>query len=391
MKKIITVITIIIFTVTVSSSSFGFPSASAHMNGIDDLAGMKDLMETSLNRRGLKSIPLSKIEKLTKWMDAPVKDIGKYKVQKLSGEILTPLNHGALRHNPVNVQKVFKFKGALNAARMHKLQDLAYNSERAIVDGYKVTPQLRHDAKVILRYIRRYKKFPSRLPAWLDKSGPLIKKIRSLSVSKATSIVRSVKKSTPFAGKAFKVLRISGRVVEYAAIPVVIGLESYSAINTQLELEADLKSGRITYEKYTVENSKNYAKMGGNISYMLATGGFILISNPGGWVIAGIIAGSFVVEYAATFIGEKYGEMKVAEYKADVRNSELYYSLLESDLSVNDMQRAGFTKAEYEALKGYLANRHTLPHSIAIELPPIEKKEFISIEMLDSFNFRIRQ
>jgi hypothetical protein len=167
------------------------PMAS-HINGLDDLGGMKDLIGTPVSEGGVGSMTIDRIRSISGWMDNPASKTGQYRNWYDGGNLVSPSNHNALRHNPENVAKVFSGKkgiineGDLNAARMHKIQDVAHNTQP--VDGWKITPQMREEAQEMLRHVDQNGSLPEKRPIWVDKSGPLIRNSENVSLVAVSKI-----------------------------------------------------------------------------------------------------------------------------------------------------------------------------------------------------------
>jgi hypothetical protein len=121
------IVLIVLFCMTLGKIQ-AFPSANAHLKGMGDLGGVADLIGTPVSKGGVGNVSPSKLLDVFKWMDNPATKTGRYINRKAGGSLVTPLNHGALRHNPQNVANVFKWAGSKNVARGHKIQDMAYNS-----------------------------------------------------------------------------------------------------------------------------------------------------------------------------------------------------------------------------------------------------------------------
>jgi hypothetical protein len=167
-----------------------------HINGLDDLGGMADLIGTPVIEGGVGPMTIDQLVGVSQWMDNPALKTGQYNNQLAGGELLRPANHNALRHNPVNSAKVLSGDGSvaldkLNAIRVHKIQDIANNSRP--VDGWDITPQLRAEAKQILRHVKKNGKLPDKLPSWVDERGPLISKSGRIAEETASGIGKAGK------------------------------------------------------------------------------------------------------------------------------------------------------------------------------------------------------
>lgn len=159
-------------------------SAAGHIHGLADLGGMTDLIGTPVEQGGVGNMTLEKIAAITEWMDNPATRLGEGQINQMAGgKPLSPWNHRFQRHDPFAVARALSGTGKadpaiVNAARVHVLSDVA--TGRAAVNGHEITPAMKHEAEVILRYVRRFKRLPAlaRLPLWLSMQGPLIVKVK---------------------------------------------------------------------------------------------------------------------------------------------------------------------------------------------------------------------
>jgi len=168
-----------------------------HINGLGDLGGMADLIGTPASQGGVGPMTRDQLVGVSKWMDDPALKTGQYNNHLAGGKILCPANHNALRHNPVKVAKVWSGKpnsineDVLNAARTHKIQDIAHNSRP--VDGVEITGESSAEAKGILRHVKENGRLPEKLPAWVDERAPLISKSENVGEETASGIGKAGK------------------------------------------------------------------------------------------------------------------------------------------------------------------------------------------------------
>lgn len=251
-----------------------------HVQGTGELGGMDDLRGTLPRQGGIGDMARRRIESISRWMDNPATRIGETRNRMAGGESLSPWNHRAQRHNPERVAKAFAGRGqpdpaVRNVARVHKLQDIA--TGRAPTDGHVITPNMRRNARNILKRIRTYRRLPpdNLLPTWVDQSGPGILRTRQAgpstpaasapcttmrSASGRPTVGAAVRPSSKFATAA----RITGR----AAGPVLV-------------------TGSMAYEAYRVEQAYSAGQLTG--AQRTAHHGVSVTATACGW--AGAVAG----------------------------------------------------------------------------------------------------
>lgn len=134
------------------------------------------LLNVPVEKGGFGGLTKDEAIKIMDFMDAPAKHIGEYHVNVSGGKPLTPINHADLYHNPLNIRNVFHSDEAMNVARLHKIQDVAYNSSKASIDGWNTTDTMVKQAEDILAHVKKHHKFPKHLPRWVDQQGPNIMK-----------------------------------------------------------------------------------------------------------------------------------------------------------------------------------------------------------------------
>jgi len=140
-------------------------SAPGHIAGTEQLAGMRDVAS------------LDKAVAVNRWMDDPASKIGRYLNHRAGSVPVHPSNHGALRHNPLATARALSGTGRvdseiLNAARVHKLQDMLHNASP--VDGWSPTPGRKRQARAVLKRLKTMDAGNVEWPEWLDRSGPLV-------------------------------------------------------------------------------------------------------------------------------------------------------------------------------------------------------------------------
>ena len=135
------------------------------------------LLEANPKDGGCAGLTKEQVDGVSRWMDNPATKTGS-QVDQSTQKLLTPSNHPYQRHNPFQVANAMSGKGAvyddrflarLNAARIHKVLDVAHN--KVPVDGFKITPGMRSEAKAILEHVERNKRLPKQLPCWVDYRG----------------------------------------------------------------------------------------------------------------------------------------------------------------------------------------------------------------------------
>lgn len=378
----------IVFIVGPQNVALAMPG-SDHLYGIDDLGGAIDLVGSGPDAADR----LEKARSVFDWMDNPAQKTGQYRLG-VNRQWVNPNNHNFIRHNPQRVARALSGSGqvtseVLDLARLHKIQDMAHNVRP--VDGWPLTPRMKKDAEITLRYLSRYKKLPSRLPAWVDKSGPLItstKNVRAVPFAKPTRV-----RIPPGIVKAGgQVVRIGGKVLPVVAVTVVggMGVVEFDRINCALT------RGEITEEEAILAHGRN---LGGTIAGLTVLGaGMALatIAAPTGPVAILIIAASIGASIAAEKAGSILGEwiaIPVAQAIAEQnrRRTEVVsgYFQAKGDFTVTPQQMAevGFHRSEVEAyLKAWNSAPEALRRGVAVtNTPPplLMIDDFTALEMLD--------
>ena len=295
------------------------------------------LLDVMVKKGGFGNLTKEEAIKIMDFMDAPSRHIGEYHVNVSGGKILTPTNHADLYHNPINIRNVFHSDEAMNVARLHKIQDVAYNSSKASIDGWNTTDNMVKQANDILTHVRKHGRFPKHLPKWVDQQGPNIVK-QSSAVSKALPIAKGmapeatkVSKALPIAkgvtseattgvkalehGKTLGRSSVAGGAYGAAAIvsAVDLGLMIYNAY----EIENGYEKGEIPEDVRIVSHCVNIGSKLGAIGGNFAAAALFVCSTPYGpvaWVAAagGGIVIAWGCELAGRYIGQLIGEAIVA-------------------------------------------------------------------------------
>ena len=278
------------------------------------------LLDVKVKKGGFGNLTKDEAIKIMDFMDAPAKHIGEYHVNVSGGKTLTPTNHADLYHNPLNVKNVFHNDEAMNVARLHKIQDVAYNSSKASIDGWNSTENMKNQAIKIRQFVKDHNRFPKHLPKWVDQQGPNIIK-QSSAVSKALPIAKGV---APEASTGVKALErgktlgkssVAGAAYGMAAIvsAVDLGLMIYNAH----EIEAGYEKGEISEDVRIVAHCVNVGSKLGAIGGNFAAAALLVCSTPYGpvaWIAAagGGIVIAWGCEKAGKYIGQLLGEAIVA-------------------------------------------------------------------------------
>lgn len=359
-------------------------SKAGHLRGSGDIAGVYDLIGTTVEKGGVGNYSVEKIRSVGDWIDNPAQKTGKYMNRK-AGEILRPSNHGHLRHNPLKVERVFKDPAAKNIARVHKIQDIHHNT--AGVDGWKPTPKMKKEAEVILRYIRRYKRLPKRLPSWVDKSGPLIrsggKSINSAAGKSALALVmpRNPKPRIPdiprIPSKRFPIppeklprrlphpnkTSAWGKLLSpKVMVPVGAALAAGISIYQYEKVEAQYAAGKIDDRERRHLNNENLFK---TVGEMAAMGALLVIpvSGPALIVVAGSIVAFVAVDYTAGQLAAAYSrwqDREIEEKTILLAGADTAIGVF--DLEPSELAATGISGAELDAYtRAYNAWREKYP------------------------------
>lgn len=318
------------------------------------------LLDVMVKKGGFGNLTKEEAIKIMDFMDAPAKHIGEYHVNVSGGKTLTPTNHADLYHNPLNIRNVFHSDEAMNVARLHKIQDVAYNSSKASIDGWNSTEKMVKQANDILTYVRKHGRFPKHLPRWVDQQGPNIVKQSAVAkvlpiakgaapetttVAKALPIAKgmapeatTVAKALPIAkgvapeastgvkalerGRTLGKSSVKGAAYGMAAIvsAVDLGLMIYNAH----EIEAGYEKGEIPEDVRIVAHCVNIGSKLGSIGGNFAAAALFVCSTPYGPVAWAAAAGGGIViawgcEKAGRYIGQLLGEAIVAWKQEEFR------------------------------------------------------------------------
>ncbi|MFA6292208.1 MAG: hypothetical protein WC637_10525 [Victivallales bacterium] len=350
--------------------SYAMPG-EAHIEGIELLQG------TSPSKGGIGNMSSEKIKAVQDWIDYPSRQSGEYFNRK-AGEILTPSNHGALRHNPENVAKALSGTGqvdkaVMNAARMHVIQDVSHNTSP--VNGWELTRGKKIEADRILKYVSENRRIPKVLPEWLDRSGPLIRSSDKAIISQA------VEKSTSFsrAGKdAVKMLKPGIRISGRAVLPAAIVFESGIAFWDCHETEEAFKKGEIDEPERNRRHAVTVSKANGSLM-VLGTGAILtLCMTPAGPAILIIAATSIVAAYAlepvfeklGLYVAEIYNAYRAGEFAAYSKLSEKFYSSSGVfDITPEQMRNAGIPESD---IKGYIQAASNIKEGLPVKTENLE-------------------
>lgn len=395
-KSLSIVVNAVIIAVCFCISDVAAMSMPQHLNGVDDLGGLVDLIGTPPRAGGVGNMSVEKLKNISAWMDNPSTRTGEFINRKLiEPKALSPWNHGALRHNPTNTANAMYGKSStfelkrelfgqqftemitpddylakLNAARMHKISDVAHNV--ADVDGHAITQTMKKEAEVVSRYVRRYHKLPERLPAWVDSAGSGV-------VAKAGS-------------STVKVLSTASKVSSYAAPPLIVGMTLYNAY----EVEQQFQRGEID-EKTRVTKLSGIT---GGCAMALGGVGLALVLTPAGPVLV-TLAVTGAVCYALEYAGEKAFEYAAAyiyekDYNVRLAQAKLYYSAAGTfDIAPELFDRAGvsqYNKQAYrEAYNEYqqrIAKQQVSPEILVINSDDVKTLEIANALADVDFNNR---
>jgi hypothetical protein len=191
--------------------------------------------------KGAQGLTFQKVQSINRWMDNPATKTGEY-MNHGAGLLVHPRNHGMLRHNPDAVSRVMSGTGEIdpaikNIARIHKIGDVAHNTSP--VDGWKATREMKRGAELLVSHVDDRGSLPSKLPSWVDKTGPLSKTARTVAKS---------------ATKVTKVAPGVGIVVE----GVVRGYDVY-------ETEKEFQRGEITAHERGARHAENAGGVAGGV------------------------------------------------------------------------------------------------------------------------------
>ncbi len=182
-----------------------FPSSGFALDRLGHNEFGRLLLGTPARRGGLGSMSLQKLDSVNKWMDYPSTQTGEYTVSS-TGRPVNPRTHGNLRHNPIRTAKALSGNGqvsqeTLNAARMHKVSDVAHN--KALVDGWEITPEMKKQALAIEDHVSKDGRLPEKLPEWVDKSQ------REFDGDDPTRLVRTRSSVKALALRGVKVIAVT--------------------------------------------------------------------------------------------------------------------------------------------------------------------------------------
>ncbi len=316
-SKIAFILLLIVLTVAVCPMGLQAMPGSMHHRGAERL------METPVEKGGFENASPEYVRKVMDFMDGPARKIGEYHVKVSGGKLLTPSNHADLFHNPANVGNVFHSKVAENIARLHKIQDIAYNAVNEVsVDGWTITAKMQKQAQDILRHVARTGAMPKHLPRWVDNKGTNITK---------TAVKHEVE-NLSIAGSAMKkpvITRIPGPQRMTANLNQIAqnakGIEKPTVvygIMTAQKIIVPLKSGLLTFavdagiatysylagETWLADFQREvqYAAIRGTTVGTAIAVAIVLGATPGGWAVLAVGLGAYIITDLAIQIWKHY-------------------------------------------------------------------------------------
>ena len=344
------------------------------MPGFLHLQGAEKLMGIPAAQGGVGDMSLQELKRVFDYMDEPSRRIGQYSVRVSDGKVLTPLNHGDLHHNPRKVARVWQGnrltppKEVMNAARLHKIQDVANNTVGKVSnDGWIINANMQKQANDILLRVSRGKGLPKHLPKWVDQSGPRI--LAQAGKGKAplpagTLVTTGGKVATGGKTVAKGLLATGGKVatsgkaVAGKAVANLPGLKSMGWISVAIsaavyvpmamyqynQLEDEFYGGEMGEEEFLLAAGECVGRaVGGVVGSLASTCVFVFLAplGPAGFVVAAIA--SFPITYLAEYAGEYLGRMAA---KAVIAWRAYQYRL---------------DYAMYEGTMDYLVDEHLSP------------------------------
>ena len=301
------------------------------------------LLNVKVKKGGFGNLTREEAIKIMDFMDAPAKHLGEYHVNVSGGKLLTPTNHADLYHNPLNIRNIFHSDEAMNVTRLHKIQDVAYNSSKASIDGWNSTENMRMQAVKIRQFVKDHNRFPRHLPKWVDQQGPNI--VKQSVVAKALPIAKGMAPEAATATKALPIAKgvapeatagvkalersktlgkssVAGAAYGMAAIvsAVDLGLMIYNAH----EIEEGYENGEIPEDVRIVAHCVNIGSKLGAIGGNFAAAALLVCSTPYGPVAWFAAAGGGIIiawgcEKAGEYIGQLIGEAIVAWKQEEFR------------------------------------------------------------------------
>ena len=284
------------------------------------------LLDVLTRKGGFGNLTKEEAIRIMDYMDIPSRHIGEYHVNVSGGKILTPYNHADIYHNPINIRNIFHSDEAMNVARLHKIQDIAYNSSKASIDGWNSTSKMKRQANYALRHVKKHNSFPRHLPKWVDQQGPNIVKqsavVKALPIAKGISSEATTGVKALEHGKALSKSSVAGAAYGTAAVvsAVDLGLMIYNAY----EIEAGYENGEIPEDVRIVSHCVNIGSKLGAIGGNFAAAALFVCSTPYGPVAWAAAAGGGIViawgcEKAGRYIGQLLGEAIVAWKQEEFR------------------------------------------------------------------------
>lgn len=356
----------------------------AHIEGIELLQG------TSPANGGIGDMSLEKIKLINDWMDNPSRKTGEYFNRKVGG-ILTPSNHGALRHNPENVARALSGTGKVdkaifNVARMHLVQDISHNS--AQVNGWLPTSAMKTEAETILKHVNENRKLPKLFPGWDNKTGPLIRgsdKFLVSSTVETSSTVGRIGRDT------VKMLKPGIRIAGKAVLPAAVAFEAGIALWECYETEEAFKRGAIDEPEKIRRHSVTVSKANGALM-ILGTGVVLtLCVTPAGPMVIIVAAAIVVAAYAlepvlkqlGLYAADIYNRHCAKEFAAYTKLSEKFYTSAEAfEITPAQMRLAGFPEAD---IAGYIQAASNMKESLQAKTDNMKIYEIDRTQTLMAF------
>ena len=318
MKKQIAMFIVVVMSCLVSSLLAS--PGPVHHKDIDYL------LNVPVEKGGFGGLTKDEAVKVMDFMDAPAKHLGEYHVNVSGGKLLTPTNHADLYHNPLNIRNIFHSDEAMNVTRLHKIQDVAYNSSKASIDGWNSTENMRIQAVKIRQFVKDHNRFPRHLPKWVDRQGPNI--VKQSAVAKALPIAKGVAPEATTGVKALERGKTLGKSsvagAAYGMAAVVSAVDLGIMIYNAHEIEEGYENGEIPEDVRIVSHCVNIGSKLGAIGGNFAAAALLVCSTPYGpvaWVAAA--GGGFVIawgcEQAGRYIGQLLGETIVAWKQEEFR------------------------------------------------------------------------
>jgi broad specificity phosphatase PhoE len=263
-------------------ASFCTLESAVAMPGKDHDALARLLLDSPISKGGSKGLSESQVRAISEWMDNPTQNIGKQRIQGLEEKPkVTPGNHQHLRHNPERAARALSGTrtinpAVLNQARVHKIADVAV-SKASGVDGWELTPKMKKQAQNLIQYIEKHKRLPTRLPTWVDASGPLLtdralaqaasaaNKGAKSGVIVADDVLRSSVEAAEQTSKLMTVTKGAGKVAKVAG-PIALVIEAGVRGKSAYDTEQDYERGDISDDERVIRHARNGGQLAGGVA-----------------------------------------------------------------------------------------------------------------------------